>query len=52
MFKEELDGLLPPEATTIVMDTNNDKEDRYKKYHRSVMRKQRFWTSSVTRAIL
>ncbi|MDI7817364.1 HsdR family type I site-specific deoxyribonuclease [Clostridioides difficile] len=35
MYKEELDKLLPPEATTIVMDTNNDKEDRYKKYRRS-----------------
>ncbi len=35
MYKEELDKLLPPEASDIVMDTNNDKEDRYKKYHRS-----------------
>lgn len=34
-YKEELDKLLPPEATTIVMDPNNDKEDRYKKYRRS-----------------
>lgn len=34
-YKEELDKLLPPGATTIVMDTNNDKEDRYKKYRRS-----------------
>lgn len=35
MYKEELDKLLPEEATTIVMDTNNDKEDRYKKYRRN-----------------
>lgn len=35
MYKEELDKLLPPEASTIVMDTNNDKQDRYKKYRRS-----------------
>lgn len=35
MYKEELDKLLPPEATTIVMDTNNDKEDRYKNCRRS-----------------
>jgi type I restriction enzyme R subunit len=34
-YKEELDKLLPPEATTVVIDTNNDKEDRYKKYRRS-----------------
>lgn len=34
-YKEELDKLLPPEATTIVMDTNNDKQDRYKKYRRN-----------------
>jgi len=35
MYKEELDKLLPPEASTIVMDTNNDKQDRYKKYRRN-----------------
>lgn len=35
MYKEELDKLLPEEASTIVMDTNNDKESRYKKYRRS-----------------
>lgn len=35
MYKEELDKLLPEEASTIVMHTNNDKEDRYKKYRRS-----------------
>lgn len=34
MYKEELDYLLGPDATTIVMDTNNDKEDRYKAYRR------------------
>lgn len=34
-YKEELDKLLPPAATTIVMDTNNDKQDRFKKYRRS-----------------
>lgn len=34
-YKEELDKLLPPDATTIIMDTNSDKEDRYKKYRRS-----------------
>ena len=35
MYKEEIDKLLPEESSTIVMDTNNDKEDRYKKYRRS-----------------
>lgn len=35
MYKEELDKLLPENASTIVMDTNNDKEDKYKKYRRS-----------------
>ncbi|MEK5489822.1 HsdR family type I site-specific deoxyribonuclease [Paenibacillus sp. FSL R7-0297] len=34
MYKEELDKLLGPDATTIVMDTNNDKEDKYKAYRR------------------
>lgn len=34
LYKEVLDELLGPDATTIVMDTNNDKEDRYKKYRR------------------
>ena len=33
-YKLVLDELLGPEATTIVMDTNNDKEDRYKAYRR------------------
>ena len=33
-YKEILDELLGEEASTIVMDTNNDKEDRYKKYRR------------------
>lgn len=35
MYKDEIDKLLPEESSTIVMDTNNDKEDRYKKYRRS-----------------
>ncbi len=34
LYKEELDRLLGEEASTIVMDTNNDKEDRYKKWRR------------------
>lgn len=34
LYKEILDELLGEEASTIVMDTNNDKEDRYKKYRR------------------
>ena len=34
MYKEELDKLLGADATTIVMDTNNDKEDRYKAFRR------------------
>jgi type I restriction enzyme R subunit len=34
LYKKELDGLLSEEATTIVMDTNNDKEGRYKDYRR------------------
>ena len=34
MYKSVLDELLGEEASTIVMDTNNDKEDRYKKYRR------------------
>jgi len=34
MYKAALDELLGEEASTIVMDTNNDKEDRYKKYRR------------------
>lgn len=34
MYKEELDKLLGPDASTIVMDTNNDKADRYKAYRR------------------
>lgn len=34
MYKAVLDKLLGEETTTIVMDTNNDKEDRYKKYRR------------------
>lgn len=34
LYKEELDKLLGPDASTIVMDTNNDKEDRYKAFRR------------------
>ncbi len=34
LYKEELDKLLGEDATTIVMDTNNDKEDRYKAFRR------------------
>ena len=34
LYKQELDKLLGEYATTIVMDTNNDKEDRYKAYRR------------------
>ncbi|MCM1222088.1 MAG: type I restriction endonuclease subunit R, partial [Lachnospiraceae bacterium] len=34
MYKEEIDKLLGEDASTIVMDTNNDKGDRYKKYRR------------------
>lgn len=35
MYKEEIDKLMAPEESTIVMDTNNDKEGRYKKWARS-----------------
>lgn len=34
-YKEILDTLMDPEETTVVIDTNNDKEDRYKAYRRS-----------------
>ena len=34
LYKKELDRLLGEEATTIVMDTNNDKEDKYKAFRR------------------
>jgi len=34
LYKNELDTLLGEEASTIVMDTNNDKEGRYKDYRR------------------
>lgn len=34
LYKQTLDELLGPDATTIVLDTNNDKEDRYKAYRR------------------
>ena len=35
MYKEELDNLLGEYASTIVMDTNGDKADRYKAYRRT-----------------
>lgn len=35
MYKEELDKLLGEYSTTIVMDTNGDKADRYKAYRRT-----------------
>ena len=34
MYKKILDEIMGPDATTIVMDTNNDKEDRYKEFRR------------------
>jgi len=34
LYKQELDKILGEEASTIVMDTNNDKEDRYKEWRR------------------
>lgn len=34
LYKQELDRLLGEEATTVVMDTNNDKADRYKAFRR------------------
>lgn len=34
LYKAVLDELMGEETSTIVMDTNNDKEDRYKKYRR------------------
>ena len=34
-YKAELDKLLGPECSTIVMDTNDDKADEYKAYRRS-----------------
>ena len=34
LYKKQLDDLLGEDATTIVMDTNNDKEGRYKEYRR------------------
>lgn len=35
MYKEELNKLVPPEASTIVMTTGDDKAGRYKQYKRS-----------------
>ena len=34
LYKEELDKIMGQDASTIVMDTNNDKDDRYKAYRR------------------
>ena len=34
LYKKELDGLLGEYASTIVMDTNNDKEGKYRDYQR------------------
>ncbi len=34
-YKNELDKLLGPNCSTIVMDTNDDKADVYKEYHRT-----------------
>ena len=34
-YKEMLDTMMDPEETTVVIDTNNDKEDRYKAYRRT-----------------
>ncbi|MBQ9326422.1 MAG: hypothetical protein IJ246_11710 [Clostridia bacterium] len=34
LYKHELDKLLGKKTSTIVMDTNNDKEDKYKEWHR------------------
>ena len=34
LYKQELDKLIGEEASTIVMDTNNDKEDKYKEFRR------------------
>ena len=34
LYKKELDRLLGEQTSTIVMDTNNDKEDRYKEWRR------------------
>jgi type I restriction enzyme R subunit len=33
-YKEEFDKLMDPEETTVVIDTNGDKEDRFKMYRR------------------
>lgn len=34
LYKKELDKLLGEEASTVVIDTNNDKEDKYKVFRR------------------
>jgi len=33
-YKEEFDKLMDPEETTVIIDTNNDKEDKYKSFRR------------------
>lgn len=35
LYKAELDKLIPENASTVVIDTNNDKEGKFKKYRRS-----------------
>lgn len=35
LYKAELDKMLPEQESTVVIDTNNDKADKYKKYRRS-----------------
>lgn len=39
LYKEQLDKLLGPEATDIVMHTSNDKEDKYKNIEEPEMKK-------------
>ena len=34
LYKRALDRLLGEQTSTIVMDTNNDKEDKYKEWRR------------------
>lgn len=34
LYKEEIDRLMGEEASTVVIDTNNDKEDKYKEFRR------------------
>jgi type I restriction enzyme R subunit len=52
LFKAELDKLLPPEATDIVMSVQaSDKKDHpeYAKYDRTVTKRSDCWTASATR---